>query len=94
MKGVCLLICYRKPVEVFSRDGGLMEYTVLKDHCCVEKGLRVGRGMGRQERKIEMVQERVDNELDLGDSNVKTSGEMGGKREKLKDQESFHKGNK
>lgn len=71
-----------------------MEYTVLKDHCCVEKGLRVGRGMGRQERKIEMVQERVDNELDLGDSNVKTSGEMGGKREKLKDQESFHKGNK
>lgn len=68
-----------------------MEYTVLKDHCCVEKGLHVGQGMGRQERKIEIVQERVDNELDLG---VKTSGEMGGKREKLKDQESFHKGNK
>ena len=54
----------------------------------------MGQGMGRQERKIEMVQERGDNELDLGDSNAKTSGEIGGKREKPKDQERFHKGNK
>lgn len=36
-----------------------------------------------------MVQEGVVNEVDQNDSNTKTSGEPGGKREKTKDQERF-----
>lgn len=36
-----------------------------------------------------MVQQALDNELDKGGSNVKTTGETGGKRKKCKYQQGF-----